>query len=256
MTTTNQDPAQPPSAASSSERSPAGAAASEPRSADQPRGRGSVGAFVDHCLAKHARGQSAWLQNGLRTTFVETSAGRVRVHDSGSTKPCVVMAPDGPNTIEHYARLIELLSPALRVVCFDMPGFGYSIPAPRYSHTLDEGARAILDVLDRLNIGRATLAFSCANGLYAVRHRIEWPAWCCRRRHPSHRCRLGSIGPSRGRCAFRSRGRRSHGYSGKSWSRVGIRWRCPTVGNTSSETRHSMRCIAVPVFAWRASCRD
>ncbi len=101
-----------------------------------------MGAFVDHCLAKHARGQSAWLQNGLRTTFVETSAGRVRVHDSGSTKPCVVMAPDGPNTIEHYARLIELLSPALRVVCFDMPGFGYSIPAPRYSHALDEGARA------------------------------------------------------------------------------------------------------------------
>ncbi|AEG69140.1 hydrolase or acyltransferase protein [Ralstonia solanacearum Po82] len=79
-----------------------------------------------------------------------------------------MMAPDGPNTIEHYARLIELLSPALRVVCFDMPGFGHSIPAPRYSHALDEGARAILDVLDRLNIGRATLAFSCANGLYAV----------------------------------------------------------------------------------------
>ncbi|WP_197339015.1 alpha/beta fold hydrolase [Ralstonia solanacearum] len=127
-----------------------------------------MGALVDHCLAKHARGRSTRLQNGLRTTFVETSAGRIRVHDSGSTKPCVVMAPDGPNTIEHYARLIELLSPALRVVCFDMPGFGYSIPAPRYSHALDEGARAILDVLDRLNIGRATLAFSCANGLYAV----------------------------------------------------------------------------------------
>ncbi len=78
------------------------------------------------------------------------------------------MAPDGPNMIEQYAHLIALLSPSLRVVCFDMPGFGFSVPALRYTHALDEGAQVILDLLDGLSIERATLAFSCANGLYAV----------------------------------------------------------------------------------------
>jgi pimeloyl-ACP methyl ester carboxylesterase len=91
------------------------------------------------------------------------------VYDSGSQKPCVVFVPDGPNVIEHYDRLIELLTPTVRVVCFDMPGFGYSFPRSSYEHSLDQGAMAVLGVLDALNIKTATLAFSCANGFYALR---------------------------------------------------------------------------------------
>jgi pimeloyl-ACP methyl ester carboxylesterase len=100
---------------------------------------------------------------------VETPVGIVRLFDSGSDKPCVVIVPDGPNVIEHYRELIERLSAELRVVCFDMPGFGFSLPRVDYGHTLDEGARAVLGVLDALHVPRATLAFSCANGLYALR---------------------------------------------------------------------------------------
>jgi pimeloyl-ACP methyl ester carboxylesterase len=50
-----------------------------------------------------------------------------------------------------------------------MPGFGYSLPQPSYGHSLDQGARAVLGVLDGLGIKKATLAFSCANGFYALR---------------------------------------------------------------------------------------
>jgi pimeloyl-ACP methyl ester carboxylesterase len=91
------------------------------------------------------------------------------VYDSGSEKPCVVFVPDGPNVIEHYDVLIGLLSQRLRVVCFDMPGFGYSFPLRSYEHSLDQGARAVLGVIDNLGIKKATLAFSCANGFYALR---------------------------------------------------------------------------------------
>ena len=79
------------------------------------------------------------------------------------------MVPDGPNVIEHYEVVINLLSPRLRVVCFDMPGFGHSRPQPSYEHSLDQGAHAVLGVLDGLGIEKATLAFSCANGFYALR---------------------------------------------------------------------------------------
>jgi pimeloyl-ACP methyl ester carboxylesterase len=81
----------------------------------------------------------------------------------------VVLVPDGPNVIEHYDVLIGLLSARLRVVCFDMPGFGYSLPLSSYGHSLDQGARAVLGVIDSLGIKKATLAFSCANGFYALR---------------------------------------------------------------------------------------
>jgi pimeloyl-ACP methyl ester carboxylesterase len=105
----------------------------------------------------------------LPTQLIGTPAGAVRVFDSATAKPCVVFVPDGPNVIEHYDRLIELLTPHVRVVCFDMPGFGHSIPGPSYTHSLDHGAAAVLGVLDALQIKSTVLAFSCANGFYALR---------------------------------------------------------------------------------------
>ena len=128
---------------------------------------------------------SAWLDSRLakqgsinrnRTTHATltmhtlmTAVGAFRVFDTQSSEPCVVFVPDGPNVIEHYAALFNLLSQQLRVVCFDMPGFGFSLPEPTYTHSLDQGARAVIGVLDALDIERATLAFSCANGFYALR---------------------------------------------------------------------------------------
>ena len=101
--------------------------------------------------------------------FVDTVAGSIRVLDSGSTKPCVVFVPDGPNVIEHYEGLAGLLARKCRIVCFDMPGFGFSLPSSSYSHSLNQGAGAVLAVLDSLDIEVATLAFSCGNGFYALR---------------------------------------------------------------------------------------
>ena len=105
----------------------------------------------------------------VATQFIETPAGIVRVYDSGSDKPCVILVPDGPNVIEHYEDLISLLKQDLRVVCFDMPGFGFSFPSSSYEHTLNQGAGSVLRVMDALNIEKATLALTCANGLYALR---------------------------------------------------------------------------------------
>jgi pimeloyl-ACP methyl ester carboxylesterase len=115
----------------------------------------------------------------LSTRIVNTPAGPVRLYDSGTNLPCVVITPDGPNVIEHYAALISLLSPHVRVVCFDMPGFGHSVPHKGYLHSLDQGASVVVGLLDVLGIDKATLAFSCANGFYALRvaqiapHRIS-----------------------------------------------------------------------------------
>jgi pimeloyl-ACP methyl ester carboxylesterase len=50
-----------------------------------------------------------------------------------------------------------------------MPGFGHSLPRSSYEHSLDHGAATVLGVLDNLQIKTAALAFSCANGFYALR---------------------------------------------------------------------------------------
>lgn len=129
-----------------------------------------LSARVDSALARlSASRNGAARVTSLPTRTIATSAGSIRVFDSGSAGPCVVLTPDGPNVIEHYEPLLRLLPPTIRTVCFDMPGFGHSLPGSSYDHSLGRGAAAILDVLNALDIHTATLAFSCANGFYAIR---------------------------------------------------------------------------------------
>jgi pimeloyl-ACP methyl ester carboxylesterase len=129
-------------------------------------------AFLDSVLVqlqtKRVKQQAALT---LKTHVVNTPVGPVRVYDSGagSHRPCVIFVPDGPNIVEHYETLISLLTPKLRVICFDMPGFGYSFPTTAYTHSLNQGAQAVLGVMDKLGVAQAALAFSCANGFYAMR---------------------------------------------------------------------------------------
>ena len=90
--------------------------------------------------------------------------------------PVIVMTPDGPNVVEHHAGLVELLARDARVVCFDMPGFGFSAPRADYDHSLERGSDAVLAVMDALDIKEAALAFSCANGFYAIAAAKKAPA--------------------------------------------------------------------------------
>ncbi|AXW64495.1 alpha/beta hydrolase (plasmid) [Ralstonia solanacearum] len=134
------------------------------------------GSFIDSLLTRISRIHLKHQGDEVLPTFqVNTAVGAVRVYDSGSTKPCVVFVPDGPNVIEHYEVLIGLLVPRFRVVCFDMPGFGFSLPRPSYKHSLVQGANAVLGVLDGLGIRTAALAFSCANGFYALQTALMAP---------------------------------------------------------------------------------
>lgn len=127
------------------------------------------GSAIDSLLTRISARSTGRASAMLPTRRIATPVGAVRVFDSAGAGPCVVIVPDGPNVIEHYAALIGLLTPHVRVVCFDMPGFGYSWPSAGYRHSLDEGANTVLGVLAQLGIARATLAFSCANGFYALR---------------------------------------------------------------------------------------
>lgn len=106
---------------------------------------------------------------GLR--LIPTPAGFVRVRDTGpagSHGATVILAPDGPNVIEHYDGLVDRLAGPFRVVVLDLPGFGFSYPSTDYRFRLDDVAEVVLAVMDALEIEKATLSFPCANGYYAA----------------------------------------------------------------------------------------
>jgi pimeloyl-ACP methyl ester carboxylesterase len=102
------------------------------------------------------------------TRLLRTARGTLRVRDTAGRGPVVVLVPDGPNVIEHHKDVIERLAPHARVICFDMPGFGYSRPTAGYAHGLEQGAQVVLAVMGALDVREASLLFSCANGFYAI----------------------------------------------------------------------------------------
>lgn len=135
------------------------------------------GAYLDSIIAA-TRGRKRQ-EKSLRTEnmkLVATQAGMLRILDTGGHKHPLLVVPDGPCVFEHYVDLIDLLSPDFCVICFDLPGFGFSYPAFRYDFSISQTAEAVVEAMDSLDIRDAALSFTCANGFVAL---------CLARSHPN-----------------------------------------------------------------------
>lgn len=107
--------------------------------------------------------------------LLATQGGLLRVLDTGGPKQPLLIVPDGPCVIEHYAALIGLLSPDFRVVCFDLPGFGFSYPSLKYDFSVSQTTEILVEVMDCLDIAYASLSFTCANGFFALSLAQKYP---------------------------------------------------------------------------------
>jgi pimeloyl-ACP methyl ester carboxylesterase len=108
---------------------------------------------------------------GVHTKMISTDYGKIRVLDTEENKPVIINVPDGPNVIEHHENLIAKLSKNFRVICFELPGIGFSYPNSRYDYSTETAAKLIINLLDILKIKRATAAFSCSNGFLCDQNR-------------------------------------------------------------------------------------
>ncbi len=101
-------------------------------------------------------------------TMIDTDYGKIRVKDTKGNKPIIISVPDGPNVIEHHEELMTKLADNYRVICFELPGFGFSYPSLTYDYSFDMTAKIIINVMDVLQVKRTSLSFSCANGFYGI----------------------------------------------------------------------------------------
>ena len=132
----------------------------------------TVDSFITSFRRTGARKRGAH-ESSMR--YVQTGAGQLRVIDTGGSKPTLMLTPDGPCVIEHYDALIKRFSEHFRVVCFDMPGNGFSFPRHGYRFGIAETADAIVEMLDALSIPEAAFAFTCANGFFAMNLATRYP---------------------------------------------------------------------------------
>ncbi|HEY9839409.1 MAG: alpha/beta fold hydrolase [Candidatus Sericytochromatia bacterium] len=116
-----------------------------------------------------------WPASSLASERVSLGSGQIRLHVSGQGRHTVLLCPDPPNGLEHYTGLIGLLAPEYRVIAFEAPGFGYSVPALSFDYTISAGARLIGEVLDHTRTDEAILALPCVAGLHALAFALDHP---------------------------------------------------------------------------------
>ncbi|HEY0476058.1 MAG TPA: alpha/beta hydrolase [Kofleriaceae bacterium] len=102
---------------------------------------------------------------GIQRLDLEHATLRLRIAGDGPHP--IVIVPDPPNTLEHYDELIDVLvaGGGVRVICFEVPGFGLSFPRSlTFSFSAEEYTDVLVELLDRLGLGDVTLVMSCIGG--------------------------------------------------------------------------------------------
>ena len=111
-------------------------------------------------------GEPARSMDGVR--WMELDNCWVRYLVRGDGPRTVVLAPDSPVTMEAYGTLLDLLTARHRVVLFETPAFGFSVPKPHFDFSYPAWTETIAEFLRRLGLGPYVLAIPCVAGLSAV----------------------------------------------------------------------------------------
>lgn len=107
--------------------------------------------------------------------FMDIRAASIRYRIVGERGPVLAICPDPPVLIEHYDELAERLSGRFRVLLFELPGFGFSIPSIHLNLRADKVVLAVAEFLKRLGMGPYILSFPCVAGLTAVHLANDFP---------------------------------------------------------------------------------
>lgn len=112
----------------------------------------------------------------MLTSFIPRPEGQLKVVCAGEAGPVVVLLSGGglDNALLSWKRLIPALAPSFRVIAFDWPKQGGSVP---WRGTADH--RCLLNcleaVLDHFQVEKASLVGLSQGGAIALAYAIEWP---------------------------------------------------------------------------------
>ncbi|QHE91519.1 alpha/beta fold hydrolase [Pandoraea fibrosis] len=112
--------------------------------------------------------------------YLNSAAGRIHYQDAGAgdTPPLILIHGGGPGAYgwSNYRRNAGPLSRNRRVIVIDLPGYGQSEARP-----VDEAgiyganARAVLELMDALNIGKVSLVGNSLGGGISLRLALDHP---------------------------------------------------------------------------------
>lgn len=115
------------------------------------------------------------MRPGMET--LELPGASLRVRRAGEGPRALVLCTDPPNVLEHYGPLLARIKQerGLSTYVFEPAGFGQSRLGRGQGHGLDDSARSVVALLERLGVRDAVLAFPCVAAYVALRVASERP---------------------------------------------------------------------------------
>lgn len=112
--------------------------------------------------------------------FVESAAGRIHYQDGGAgdASPLILIHGGGPGAYgwSNYRKNAGPLSKNRRVIVVDLPGYGQSEARPHgESGIYGTNADAVLELMDALKIGKASLVGNSLGGGTSLRLALDHP---------------------------------------------------------------------------------
>ena len=100
--------------------------------------------------------------------FMHLPRASIRYRLAGSGTRSIVFCADPPVTLELYDELIAALAPDFRVLVFELPAFGLSLPRLGLGFELQTVAGLVREFLQQLALGPYVLAFPCVPAYSAL----------------------------------------------------------------------------------------
>lgn len=134
--------------------------------------------WIDLIRLKKRKNRFLKLENTFDESirFIELSNALIRYKVAGTGEKTIVFIPDPPNTIEHYDQLISSLEKDFKVVVFELPVSGFSIPTTnKFKFRLQDFLKTSEEFLEFLGFNNYVLSFSCVSGFIALRLAAKRP---------------------------------------------------------------------------------
>jgi len=115
---------------------------------------------------KIIKGPASTSRDGIK--FMNLGASHIRYRVVGNGRQTLVFETDPPIVIEHYDELIHILKDEYRLVIFEPPGFGFSLPGMALDYSFESMVCLIEQFLSRLSLGPYLLVAPCVTAFGAL----------------------------------------------------------------------------------------
>jgi pimeloyl-ACP methyl ester carboxylesterase len=109
----------------------------------------------------------------MKKAYANTPSGQIHYLTEGEGRPLLLLH-QLPLSSDEYREMIPAIGKRFQALCIDIPGYGHSDEPDRY-YTIEDYASSVIQFLDALNIGKASIVGTHSGAAISVEVAAAYP---------------------------------------------------------------------------------